>query len=175
MIHLSIFGSHGGTLSAARRLYITAFGGCELRVATVAKQIVERRQQGHATPQGPGHIFVTLFGGTALKLPTLAQEYLDLQEQLRAGLLTLTDWDRAVGQLSGGNTWSAGSLTLFGSFSGEELPSEDEELDDLALNRQLGYIPDEALDLLMQGVGLRGSSRPAVVRQALASALAKSA
>ena len=56
---------------------------------------------------------------------------------------------------------------------GDNLPSEDDELEDLALNRHLGYITEQASELLMQAIGQRGSSRGAVVRQAIAVAMAE--
>ncbi len=170
MIHLCIFGGQGGQLSSGRKVYFTLFGACELLRPTTAKQIIEARQGGPSDAASMSHFFITLFGGTSLKLPTLAQEYLDLQDGLRAGLLTLDEWDRTIARVAG-SVRPLGSLTLFGGFDGDELPSEDDELDALALNRHLGQISDQAVDLMMPAVGQRGSTRPAIVRQALAATL----
>lgn len=170
MIHLCIFGGQDGQLTSGRKVYFTLFGACELRRPTTAKQIIDARQRGQPDAARTSHFFITLFGATGLKAPTLAQEYLGLQDALRAGLLTLDDWDRTIARVADANRHAA-SLTLFGRFDTEDLPSENEELDDLALNRHLGHIPDEAVDLIMPAIGQRGSTRPAVVRQALAATL----
>ncbi len=173
MLHLCLFGGHGGQLSNERRIYLTMFGGCDLRWPTLAKQLIEFIQRGTGQPRPFGHVFITLFGGTDITAPTLAQEYLDLQSALRSGQVSLADWDRNIVRL-GDSAQRGASLTLFGGYSGDELPSEDQELDELALNRHLGYLNDETSELLMRGVGQRGSSRAAVVRQAVATALAGS-
>ena len=171
MIHLCLFGGQGGQLSAEKKVYLTLFGGCDLRWPTIAKQMVDMRQSGKSGTSSPTHVFITLFGGTDVTAPTLAQEYLDLQSTLRGNQLTLDDWDRSIVQV-GGLRRNA-SLTLFGGFDGDNLPSEDDELEDLALNRHLGYITEQASELLMQAIGQRGSSRGAVVRQAIAVAMAE--
>ena len=168
MFHLCLFGGQGGQLSSERKVYFTMFGACELKLPTTAKQMLEMRRSGKPSP---AHFFVTLFGGTSITSPTLAQEYLDLQNALRSGQLNLDDWDRSIVQI--GNASRSASLTLFGAFGADELPSEDDELEDLALNRHLGYVSDEASELLMRAVGQGGSSRGAVVRQAIAVTLAQ--
>jgi hypothetical protein len=173
MFHLCLFGGHAGELDARRKIYLTVFGGCELRWPSIAKQMSALRQRGAPLDAGPAQYFLTLFGGTEISAPTLAHEFLDLQSALRAGQLTLDDWDRSIVRI--GDLRRAGSLTLFGSFNGDGVPGEDAELEDLALNRHLGYISDEAAELLMRAVGARGSSRAAVVRQAVATTLSRSA
>ncbi|MFH1748824.1 MAG: hypothetical protein ABIG44_17460 [Planctomycetota bacterium] len=172
MIHLCLFGGQGGQIGDGRKVYMTLFGGCEVRRPTVARQLVEAQQHGQTNSTTTGPFFITFFGGTSVKAPTLAQEYLDLQDALRSGILTMDQWDRTIARVFG-QFRPLGSLTLFGSFDGDELPSEDEELDDMALNRHLGQIPDDAVDLLMPAVGQRGATRTASVRQALASTLAQ--
>jgi hypothetical protein len=173
MFHLCLFGSQAGELDARRKFYLTAFGGCELRWPSIAKQITALRQRGAAPDASATQFFLTLFGGTEISAPTLAHEFLDLQSALRAGQLTLDDWDRSIVRL--GDIRRSGSLTLFGSFNADRVPGEDAELDDLALNRHLGYINEEAAELLMRAVGARGASRAAVVRQAVATTMARSA
>ena len=145
MFHLCLFGGHGGELSADRKLYLTMFGGCEVLRPTLAKQMLVLRHSGRGRSGPPLHVFITLFGGTDVTAPTLAQEYLDLQNALRAGQLTLEQWDRDIAEL--GQAFRSASLTLFGGFDDAKLPSEDQELEDLALNRHLGYLSDAAGDL----------------------------
>ena len=52
MIHLCLFGGQGGQLSAEKKVYLTLFGGCDLRWPTIAKQMVDMRQSGQVR-----HIF----------------------------------------------------------------------------------------------------------------------
>lgn len=171
MFHLCLFGGHAGELGNRRKAYLTIFGGTQLRWPSIAKQMVALHQPG-PLPGGPAtQCFLTIFGRTEITAPTLANEFLDLQNALRSGQLTLDDWDRSVVRI--GETRRAASLTLFGSFDGDRVPGEDAELDDLALNRHLGYISDEAAELIMRAVGTRGTSRAAVVRQAVATTMAR--
>jgi len=166
MVHFCIFGGHEGQLSGDKRVYITVFGGCELKQPTLAKRIMERRRsQAVGLPTSRNSFFITLFGGTSIKIPTLAEEFLDLRDALRSGLLTMEDWDSAMAQV-GTESLSLGSFTAFGGF-GEELPSEEEEVEGLALNRHLGHISDSAGRTLEFGVGRSGSHRAAILRRAL--------
>ena len=64
---------------------------------------------------------------------------------------------------------SISSFTLMGGFSECELPSEDEEVDSLALQRHLGHIPESAGQILQYGIGRRGAERFATLRRALAA------
>ncbi len=170
MIHFCIFGAHEGELSPDKRVYVTIFGGCDLKRPTIARQIIELRRRGNSAEAAPLRVFITLFGATELKAPTLCEEYLDLQDGLRAGLLTLEEWDRAVAQVGVASSLRVSSFTMFGGFGSNELPSEDEELDRIALNNHLGQIPETAGKALMMAVGQDGSQRPAAVRQAIAVA-----
>ncbi|MCG3128637.1 MAG: hypothetical protein CHACPFDD_03526 [Phycisphaerae bacterium] len=170
MIHFCIFGGHEGMVSSDNRFYVTIFGGSELRVPTVARQIIEARRGERSEKPSRRCIFITIFGGTSLRAPTLAEEYLELNDALRSGAITLSDWDLAVGRLGARQSIRYGSFTFCGGFEGNELPSEEEELDGLALNQHLGQIPESIGKLLMLGVGQKGVSRPAIVRQAIASA-----
>lgn len=171
MFHFCIFGGHEGELNTTKRVFVTAFGGCELRRPTLARQLVVARRQG-GTRTGGTAFFLTLFGGTELTVPTLTEEFLDLQEAVRAGFLTIEEWDRHVAQFGLYDHRSYASFTAFGGFDGEALPEEDSELDRLALARHVGAIPDRAADVLMLAVGERGPQRSKAIRQAYASALA---
>ncbi len=170
MIQFCMFGGHGGELSHDKRVYVTIFGACELKRPTIARQIIELRQRSNSGKAAPMRFFITLFGGTEVAAPTLCEEYLDLQDGLRSGLLTLEEWDRTVAHVGVASSLRVSSFTLFGGFSSSELPSEDEELDRLALNHHLGQIPETAGKALMMAVGQDGSQRPAAVRQAIAVA-----
>lgn len=172
MISFCMFGAQGGQFSPDKRVYITVFGSCELKRPTIARRVVEGKDHDSTRDKPRTQYFVTIFGTTELKTPTLAEEYIDLQDALRSGMITMDDWDRAVTRFGGLDRWRSASFTLFGSFGGDELPSEEEELDALALNRHLGHIPDEAGKLLILAMGQSGSQRPAAVRQALATAAA---
>jgi hypothetical protein len=109
---------------------------------------------------------------TELKWPTLAEEYLALVQALRSGALSLESWDRAIACTDSGATLRTASFTVFGSLETDHLPSEDEELDDLSLQRHGGHIPEAAMDHLMLAVGHGGEPRLAAVRQAAATTLA---
>ena len=169
MIHLCMFGGHGGELSPGKRLYLTAFGGAELKRPTIARQIIEQRRGGAVQPRS---VFcITLFGATTIQAPTLAEEYLDLQDALRGGLFSLEDWDRAIAALGAANNLRIGSFTVFGGFDGAAVPDEDAELERLAVARQTGRISDDASHHLTLAIGEAGAHRPAAVRQAMGAAL----
>lgn len=171
MFHFCIFGGHEGELNPNKRVFVTVFGGCELRRPTLARQLVMARRQGGNRVDG-GAFFLTLFGGTELTVPTLTEEFLDLQEAVRAGLLTVEEWDRHVAQFGLYDHRSYASFTAFGGFDSEALPEEDAELDRLALARHVGAVPDRSADVLMLAVGGRGPQRSQAVRHAYAAALA---
>ena len=59
------------------------------------------------------------------------------------------------------------SLTLFGTFSESELPSENEEIEGLALQRHIGTITDNSGQILELGVGRSGAQRRTVLQQAI--------
>jgi hypothetical protein len=102
-----------------------------------------------------------------VRWPTLAQEYLALHEALRTRALTLAEWDRQLAQPTTSDTLQLHSFTLFGAFDGDGVPGEDEEVDDLSMQRHLGHIPDEAVEVLMRAIGQPGPQRLAAVRQAV--------
>lgn len=168
MFQFCMFGGHEGPLAnEPRKIYVTLFGGSELRVGTLASQIAAARNGGFDRR----YFFFTMFGGASLKLPTLADEYNDLLDALRTGVLNLDEWDRIAGHIAAYNRIYIGSFTLFGGFDGAELPGEDEEIDRLALCFQLGQINDAARKVLMSGIGQSGPQRAAVVRQAVSAGL----
>ena len=170
MVHFCIFGAHEGRLTTGRKLYVTVFGACELTRPTIAKQIVEMRRQDSRSLTRKAQFFVTIFGGTDLKSPTLAEEYVDLQDALSAGLIKLEEWDVGIAQITANDSYAVGSLTLFGAFCAAELPSENEELDAMALSNYAGRVPTSAVNMLQLGVGQGGSNRSAIIRQAIATA-----
>jgi len=167
MVHVTIFAGHEGRLQPSKRFYLTLFGGCDLVRPTVARQILAQQQAEH-DPRLAEHkpFFLTIFGGVDIKSPTLAEEFLDLREMMDAGLLRAEDWDRSVARL-GQADGAIGSMTIFGGFDESELPSEDEEIDSLAVQRHLGNIPENAGEVLQYGIGQRGAQRVATVRRAL--------
>jgi hypothetical protein len=85
---------------------------------------------------------------------------------MRSGELTMEDWDRAMSEL-GRLDVSIGSFTLMGGFSECELPSENQEIDSLALQRHMGNITRQASDVLQHGIGKRDGERHATLRRAL--------
>lgn len=175
MAHFSMFGSNDGQLVPRRDFFITIFGGSNLKRLPAASQIAELRQQPAHQRSQAQYTFCTLFGGTTLTWPTLAEEFLALRDALRAGTVTLEDWDRYVAQPGGPGPLRTLSLTLFGGFDGDVLPREDQELDDLSLQRHLGQIPEHALQTLMLAIGRTGVQRLTAIRQAVLAAMSPGA
>ncbi len=173
MIHFCIFGGHEGELSPEKRVYICIFGGSELRLPTIARQVVDQHRRVQGVERSPSQcFFLTVFGGTTLKAPTLVEEYVDLLNAQRSGAIPPREWDTALAQLAAGRGLTTSSFTLFGGFESCELPSEDKELNDLALQRQLGQIPEPAVNSLMLAIGQGGPQRFAAVRNAVNSTFA---
>ncbi len=185
MIQVTIFGGHEGEFRSDKWFYLTVFGSLELVRPTLARQILADRQlsrdqaafreqpimskmmKDHEKPRGAAKpFFLTMFGSVEIKCPTVAAEFVDCKEMLRAGLLTMEDWERAMADLGRAQP-SVASFTVFGGFGECELPSEDEEVDSLAVQRHLGIIPESAGKVLEFGIGHRGSERQATVRRAL--------
>ena len=167
MLQLCVFGGYEGPLSAEKKCCFTVFGGCTLRRPTLARQIITARRVRDGVVATPKMIFVTLFGGTEIKYPTLAEEFVDMREAIRGNVLRPDDWDRYLLDVEQFNSSSLLSLTMFGSFSESELPTEDEEVEGLALQRHFGNLSDSGSRVLETGVGQRGSARHAVIRQAV--------
>jgi len=169
MLQFCAFGGYEGPLSAEKKCCFTIFGGCTLRRPTLARQMIIARRVGAGQVPIPKMIFITLFGATEIKAPTLAEEFLDMREAIRSGLLHVDDWDRHMAEVERYNSAALLSLTLFGAFGESELPSEDEEIEGLALQRHFGNISEDSGRLLEMGVGQNGAQRHAVIRQAVIS------
>lgn len=167
MIQFCIMGGHEGLLRPDRKIYFTLMGGCELKRPTVARQILARRQNEAAgLPKAPKQFFITIMGGVDINCPTLAEEFIDLREMIQSRVLSMDDWDQAVADLTRGET-SISSFTLMGGFSEYSLPSEDQEIESLAVQRHLGNISDRAGEVLQYGIGQRDSERRATLRRAV--------
>ena len=174
MLKVTIFAGHDGQLPMDRCVYLTLFGGCDLTRPTIARQILARRQaeqqrRNQPATTAPGWskpVFITIFGGVDINAPTLAAEFIDLREMLESGLLTLADWDRAMADLAGTDSGVI-AFTIFAGFGECELPSEDAEVDSLAVQRHLGNIPESASQVLQYGIGQKDSERRATVRRAV--------
>jgi len=187
MIQVTIFGGTDGRLRFDKALYLTLFGGCDLLYPTAARQVLAERQtqrdikafdekpiasrimDTNPRPKRRKPIFLTIFGSTEIKAPTLVAEFIDLRETLNSGLLTLDEWDRALADLSRSD-WSVASFTLFGAFDECALPSDDEEIESLALQRHLGNISQSATEVLQYGIGQRDVERRSTIRRAVQSA-----
>lgn len=167
MIHVTMFAGHDGQLQPDKRFYLTMFGGCDLVRPTVARQLLHERQVAQSG-RPPTHtpFFLTIFGGVDITYPTLAEEFLDLREMLNSRLLSMEDWDRSMAQLGRAGT-SVASFTMFGGFGEFELPSENQEVDSLAVQQHLGNIPESAGSVLQYGIGQKGSERTATLRRAV--------
>lgn len=167
MVHVTIFAGHDGRLQPDKRFYLTLFGGCDLVRPTVARQLLTRRQaEKDHRPTGGKPFFLTIFGGVDIKWPTLAAEFLDLNEMLHGGLLVMEDWERSMAELARVDG-AVASFTIFGGFDECKLPSEDEEVNSLAVQRHLGNIPENVGSVLQYGIGQSGAERTATVRRAV--------
>lgn len=166
MIQFCIMGGQEAVLKPESKIYITLMGGCELRRETLARRILAQRQREREGRPIPRQFFLTIMGGADIRCPTLAEEFIDLQQLIRAGQLSLADWDKAMSDL-GRLDVSVGSFTLMGGFSECELPSESQEIESLALQRHMGNISRDASEVLQHGIGKQDSERQATLRRAL--------
>jgi len=138
MFHLTIFGGSEVRLKDRRNLVITIWGGTDILMPTLAEKIMRLRELKEKYPQQPLSEVVprrtnviTFQGGTSRKLPTFGRE-IDEMVQLRdCGLMPedelLELWQEAA---------KREDFDVFGTFTmmggtGEDRPSEDEELQDL--------------------------------------------
>ena len=170
MFQICMFGSYEGRLRTNKRVFFTLFGACTLRRPTLARRLLtEGAQQAATGPRRARHVMITIFGATELKVPTLAEEFLDLQEAVRSGALSREAWNQFATDLARADDEGLFSLTLFAGLDEAALPSEDEEVDSLALQRHLGNINDSAVQILQLGVGQDEAHRRAVLRQAIAA------
>ncbi len=167
MIHVCIMSGHEGRLRLEKKVYLTFMGGQELTRPTVARQILAQRHRPKEAPERPNRqFFLTVMGGVEIKSPTLAEEFLDLREMLRSEALGHEDWERALADISRYEV-HVSSFTLMGALEENTLPTEEEEIDSLALQRHLGNISDRALQVLQTGIGLRDAERRSAVRRAM--------
>jgi len=166
MIQVTVFSGHEGLLRNDRLFYLTLFGGCDLVRPTVARQILARSRERRDMVPMRRPFFLTIFGGVDIKAPTLAQEFLDFREMLHSGLLQLDQLDGWLAELQDSDG-SVGSFTLFGGFDECALPTENEEIDSLGVQRHLGNVSEEACRVLQLGIGQRGSERRATLRRAV--------
>ena len=81
----------------------------------------------------------------------------------------MEDWDRALADLSQGD-YGVASFTLFGGFDECKLPSEEEEVDSLAMQRHMGNSSENATQVLQHGIGQRDAERRTTIRRAVMTA-----
>ncbi len=167
MIQVCIMSGHEGRLGSEGKVYLTLMGGCELTRPTLARQIAASRRRSEGLSR-PRQTFITLLGVTEIKVPTLAEEYIELQELIGSGSVTLADWDRCVADADRSDVTIA-SFTLMAGFGECELPSENDEIDALALQQHLGTISETASQVLQYGIGQRGAERRAILRRAIST------
>ncbi len=167
MINICIMSGHEGQLRSEKKFYFTLMGGCELLRPTIAQMIVDKRERMRNNIQAPSpKFFLTLMGGTELKSPTLTQEFLDLRELIDSGSFSLDDWEQTMVEVASMDR-SIASFTLMGSFEECSLPTDNDEVDGLALHYHLGNISEQSLNLLQAGVGLRSAERRTIIYRAL--------
>jgi len=166
MVQVTLFSGHEGRLRYGNHFYLTIFGGCDLVRPTLAHQILEESAQGQGPRHGPSPFFLTVFGGVDIKCPTLAEEFVDLRDLLTARRQEVPNWENSA-SIVAREPGSIGSFTLFAGLNECALPSENEEIDALALQRHMGNLSDGAAQVLQLGVGQRGAERYATVRNAV--------
>jgi hypothetical protein len=167
MIQFCIMGGYEGLIRPEKKVYITLMGGSDLKRPTVARQILSLRRHESEGPSKPRRqFFLTVMGATEIHSPTLAEEFIDLREMVQSGALSMSDWDRAMGELSRTEA-SYASFTLMGGFSENELPSDEQEIESLAVQRHLGNISEDAGQVLQFGIGQRDAERRATLRRAI--------
>ena len=166
MIQATICAGHEGEMRHDKWFYLTLFAGCELMKPTFARRILTQRYQDNDKADRRKPFFLTLFGGTEIKLPTLAAEFIDMRELLGSGVISPEERDRALAEV-GRDQSSFASLTLFGAFEECTLPSDEEEIDTLAIQCHLGNIDTRSREVLQTGIGQREAERRAIVHRAI--------
>ncbi len=167
MIQVCIMGAQEGRMRPEKKIYVTLMGACELVRPTLARQILAQRSRSSKGENRPHtQFFLTLMGATVIKVPTLAEEFIDLREMIASGSLTPEDWSRSIADL-GSSAISVASFTLMAGFSEDEVPTENEEVDSLAVQRHLGNISDSAGEILQYGIGQRNAERWATLGRAV--------
>lgn len=158
---------HEGQLRSEKKFYLTLMGQCTLVRPTIAQMIMDQRGRERNSNQSPApKFFLTIMGNTELTCPTLTQEYLDLREMIDSGSFSLHNWEQTLIELTNVDHAIA-SFTLMGQFDESGLPSENDEVDGLALHRHLGNLCEESLNILQSGVGLGGAERRTIIYRAL--------
>lgn len=170
MIQFCVMAGHEGMLQPDKKVYLTLFGGCDLRRPTFARQLLAHRQRQASGEPLPGrHTFVTICGGVEIKSPTLAEEFVDLRELLSTKALRAEDWDAFLADPARYSP-RISAFTLMGGFEEVTLPSENEEVESLAIQQHVGNISENVARVLKYGVGQRDAERWATLRKALATA-----
>ncbi|MEK6675278.1 MAG: hypothetical protein AABZ47_06435 [Planctomycetota bacterium] len=170
MIQVCVMGGHEGRLRPEKKVYFTLMGGLELTKPTIAKQILSKRSQQKSGPggnvQSEFHLFITIMGATEIRVPTMTEEFLDLRELVRGGVLSLEECERYLSEMHRADL-AVSAFTLMGGFEESVLPSEESEIESLALQRHLGSISERAQQILQTGIGRRDAERWVAVRQAV--------
>lgn len=171
MPHFCVFGGAEVQLEPEPTHCVTLCGGMELRRPPLAVLIGTRQQRTSNGVPRPVRWVVTLFGSTDVTWPTLADEYLALKNAVAAGTVTLAEWDRFMAAPSNLGLLGIRTLTMFGGLSAEGIPTEEEEIDALSLQRHFGQVSQRAAEILMLAVGQRGATRLSAVRRAAAATM----
>ena len=164
-LQANILSGGEGQFLYERRVYLTLLGNCTLAGPTFAQRILATRKASDGQTLEQPH-FVTILGAVSIKCPTVAEEYIHARELLSNGSLTLAEWDRVAGNMEATDIAPSG-VTLLGGFNANELPTENEEVDALAMHRHVGNISPEAFEVLKLGIGQRFAQRRATIRRAL--------
>ena len=164
MINFCVFGGHEGTLPSGRQLHFTMFGASEFTRPTMAKMLATRRTHPELDqPTRPA--FITICGGVSITAPPLAEEFSELEAAIRSGETRFEEVDRFIADDRG--ALRVTRFTLFGGCETDALPTEDAEIESLAVLRHSGAINDAVVQTLMLGIGRTGPQRLSVVRQAV--------
>lgn len=167
MLQWCMFGGYEGLMGPERKCYVTLFGGCELRRPTLARQLLAAQRAGAERAEFGKKVVITLFGATEIKSPTLAEEFIDLREAAKTNLLDLLKWDTYLADLDRWQNSAVLSFTMFGALEESCLPTEDQEIEGLALQRHLGNIGDSSGRMLELGIGQAGAQRRSVIQHAV--------
>jgi hypothetical protein len=169
MFKITICGGHEGQFRQERKLYLTLCGACELVRPTLARQLVTDHGMRNDPSRRPARpFFITIMGATEIKYPTLAAEFIDLREMMRSGALSRDAWERGLAEISR-QEGTVGSFTIMAGFDENTLPTEEEEIDSLAIQYHVGNIDDSARRILQSGIGRAGVERGAVIHRAAAA------
>lgn len=172
MIQFCVMGGHDGKIRPNKKVFVTLMGACDVYRPTLARQILESRQNGTKPGQHQSwQFFLTIMGVTDINSPTLAEEFVDLHELLRQGVITPRDVDQAVGEMAHLGP-SVSSFTIMGGFSEVEVPDEEAEVESLALQQHIGNISARVAEVLQLGIGKKDGERRSTIRNAIRTAVA---